>query len=146
MRRRAGRDRLPARRDRGAGPARGTGPWVISGAGVILVGLFSARQKDYATHMDEAAARVASLGGHVVARFVQRRGVSHGGVAAMSRPFSRETLVSAGKAAEIAAACDASGAAAVVFLNQLSSHQRQALAELFDRLVMSLPDAGLPAP
>lgn len=135
-----------ARRDRGVGNARGRDLRVISGAGVVLVGLFSARQKDYARQMDEASGRVASLGGHVVARLVQRRGVSHGGAAAMSRPFSRKTLVSGGKAREIGAACDAHGAAVVVFLNPLSPHQEQALAELLGRPVVSLGEAGVFAP
>jgi 50S ribosomal subunit-associated GTPase HflX len=115
---------------------------VISGADVVLVGFFSARQKDFARQMDDAAGRVASLGGRVVARLVQRRGVSHGGVALMSRPFSRKTLVSEGKAREIAAACDAHGAAAVVFLNPLSSHQAQALAEFFGQPVVSISEVG----
>jgi 50S ribosomal subunit-associated GTPase HflX len=117
---------------------------VIPGADVVLVGLFSAKQKDYARLMDDASARVASFGGRVVARFVQRRGVSDGGAAVMSRPFSRATLVSGGKAREIAAACEAHGATAVAFLNPLSPHQEQALAELFERPVVSLRMVGVP--
>ncbi len=148
MGRRARRNRLPARQDRGARSARRDDLRVISGADVVLVGFFSARQKDYAGQMDDAAGRVASLGGRVVARLVQRRGVSDGGVAAMSRPFSRTTVVRGGKAREIAAACDAHGAAAVVFLNPLNVHQVQALVELFGRPVVSIcerHDAHCPA-
>jgi hypothetical protein len=143
---RARRDRLPARRDQGSGDARRSNLRVISGADVVLVGFFSARQKDYATQMDDAAGRVASLGGRVVARLVQRRGVSDGGVAVMSRPLSRKTVVSEGKAREVAAACDAHGAAAVVFLNPLSLRQEQTLAELFGRPVVSICEADITTP
>lgn len=142
MGRHARRNRVPARPERGPGGVRRSDLQDISGAGVVLVGLFSARQKDYANLMDEASVRVASLGGRVMARFVQRRGVSDGGAAAMSRPFSRQTLVSEGKAREIAAACESCGADAVVFLNALSPHQQQALAQLSGRPVVTLGDAG----
>jgi 50S ribosomal subunit-associated GTPase HflX len=119
---------------------------VIAGADVVLVGLFSPRHKDYARQVDDASVRIASLGGRVVARLIQRRGVSHGGVAAMSRPFSRKTVVSGGKAREIAAACDANGAAAVVFINPLTLHQQQALAEIFRRPTISICDADASGP
>ena len=136
------RGRLPDRRDRVPGDALSGGLRVISGADVVLADLFSARHKDYAETMDDAAGRVESLGGRVVARLVQRRGVSHGGVAAMSLPFLRRTLVSEGKAREIATACDTHGAAVVVFVNSLTPHQEQTLAALFGRPVASL--SGVP--
>jgi hypothetical protein len=139
------RDRLPARRDRGPGGALGGGPRVISGADVVLVGLFSAKSKDHAKTMDDAARRVESLGGRVVARLVQRRGVSQGGAAAMSWPLSRRTLVSEGKAHEITVACDARNAAAVVFVNLLTPHQERTLTGLCGRPVVSLSEADMPA-
>lgn len=137
--------RLPSRRGRVIG-TRGNAPQVISGADVVLVGFFSAKQKDYNKQMDDAAGRVASLGGHVVARFVQRRGVSDGGVAVMSRPFSRRTVVSRGKASEIAVACNECDAAAVVFLNPLSPHQEDVLSGVFGRPVGSISTPGTPGP
>ncbi|MFI6451743.1 hypothetical protein ACIBF6_09320 [Streptosporangium amethystogenes] len=98
---------------------------------VLVVGYFSARQKRYIALMDELADAVTALGARVVGRFVQRRGVSDGGVKAMDRPYSSRTLVSAGKVGEIARACEESGAGAVVFLNPLTDHQRNVLAEIF---------------
>jgi 50S ribosomal subunit-associated GTPase HflX len=77
---------------------------------------------------------------------VQRRGVSDGGVAVMSRPFSRETVVRSGKVREIAAACDVHDAGAVAFLNPLTVHQEQVLAELLGRPVVSISQAGGPTP
>lgn len=138
------RDRLPGRRDRGTGDARGYDLELISGADVVLAGFFSAKQKDYAEQMDDAAGRIGRLGGRVVARLAQRRGVSDGGVAAMSRPYSRKTIVSGGKAREIAMACDQYAATAVVFLNPLSPQQQHAMSELFGRPVASLSMAGAP--
>lgn len=117
---------------------------LICGADVVLVGLFSAKQKDYARQIDKAAVQVVSLGGRVAARLVQRRGVSDGGVAAMSRPYSRKTIVSAGKAREIAAACDECAATAVVFLNPLSPQQEHAMSQIFGRPVASLSQTSAP--
>lgn len=145
---RARQRRVPSRRGRVTANARGYDLQVIARADVVLVGFFSAKQKDYSTQMDEAAGRVASLGGHVVARFVQRRGVSDGGVAVMSKPFSRRTVVSRGKASEIAQACNEHDAGAVVFLNPLSPHQEEVLSAVFGRPVVSIsmPATGKPAP
>ncbi len=87
--------------------------------------------------MDELAARVAARGALVAGRLVQRRGVSDGGVRKMTWPYSRRTLVSAGKVQEIAAACQATGAGAVIFLNDLTGHQREVLEEGLGRPVFS---------
>ena len=62
----------------------------------------------------------------------------------MSRPYSRKTIVSAGKAREVAAACDQYAATAVVFLNPLSPHQQHAMPEIFDRPVATLSPASAP--
>jgi 50S ribosomal subunit-associated GTPase HflX len=110
----------------------------IAGKRVVLAGFFSAKQKNYEARMDEATSLVIGLGGAVVARIVQRRGVSRGGVAVMSRPLSRRTLVSTGKAREIAAACAQKNADVVVFVNELSEHQRNVLSD-----VCTVPVVGL---
>lgn len=62
----------------------------------------------------------------------------------MSRPYSRKTIVSAGKAREVAAACDQYTATAVVFLNPLSPRQKHAMSQIFGRPVASLSLAGAP--
>jgi 50S ribosomal subunit-associated GTPase HflX len=113
---------------------------VPPGAGVVLVGLFSAKDKDFQAAMDRLAAAVEARGGRVLGRFVQRRGVSHGGVDKMTAPFSRRTLVSPGKAREVADACRDAGADAVVFANPLTDHQRTVLAEMFACPVFSRDD------
>ncbi|GAA4225898.1 50S ribosomal subunit-associated GTPase HflX [Streptosporangium album] len=112
----------------------------LAEADVLLVGLFSAKQKDHAAVMDELAELAGALGARVVGRFVQRRGVSDGGVAKMSRPYSSRTLVSTGKAREIAAARKEHGASAVIFANALTGHQREVLTEIFGCAVISRTD------
>ncbi|GAT66180.1 GTPase [Planomonospora sphaerica] len=116
---------------------------VLAGKDALLVGYFSAKQKRYTVLMDELAAAVETLGARVVGRFVQRRGVSDGGVRTMDRPYSSRTLVSGGKVREITSACERTGAEAVVFLNPLTDHQREVLSETFGCSVISAVD--LPA-
>src|SRR5438552_1253878 len=70
---------------------------VVAGVDVVLVGLFSAKDKEIDAKLDLLAASVEALGGQVVGRHVQRRGVSHGGARKMAWPFSRRTLLSPGK-------------------------------------------------
>ena len=112
----------------------------LADANVALIGLFSGKDKDFGTRLDQLASLVAARGGRVVGRHVQRRGVSHGGVAKMTAPFSRRTLLSPGKAREVAQACRAAGVDVAVFVNPLTAHQRTVLADVFDCLVMSGED------
>ncbi|WP_344449026.1 hypothetical protein [Actinocorallia aurantiaca] len=106
----------------------------ICANGVVVAGLFSAKLKDYDEVMDQLAAEVTGLGGNVVGRFVQRRGISEhrkgrssGGKANMDRPCSSQTLMTTGKVREIAAAVAETDASAVVFANELTERQRRAL-------------------
>nr|WP_269440667.1 hypothetical protein [Micromonospora tarapacensis] len=55
-------------------------------------------------------------------------------------PFSRRTLVSAGKAREVADACRARQVQVVVFANPLTEHQRAVLGEMFGCTVISGED------
>ncbi len=112
----------------------------FEGADVVLVGFFSGKQKDYETVMAEAAARLAADGGRVVARIVQRRGVSDGGVRKMSLPFSSRTLLRQGKVREVAHAADRTDADVVVFTNSLTEHQRLSLTALLGRPAVGLAD------
>lgn len=114
----------------------------LDGFDIVLVGFFSAKQKDYAERMDAAAQAVAARGGRVVARFVQRRGVSSGGVGLMSREYSARTLLSAGKVREVTQACADHSADAVVFVNPLTERQRRVLTRTFGRPAVSLASAG----
>ncbi|MFJ7125882.1 hypothetical protein [Streptomyces sp. NPDC098101] len=144
MHRHHGRGRRPARRAGGTGAAADVPPFDVVGADVVLVGYFSARQRDFAALMDAAAAGLAARGARVVARAVQRRGVSHGGARKMSLPFSSRTLLSGGKVHEVAEIRERAEADAVVFLNRLTAHQRLSLRGLFGCPVVGL--AEIPPP
>ncbi|MGW6945437.1 hypothetical protein [Streptomyces xanthophaeus] len=108
---------------------------------VVLVGFFSAKQKDFAALMDAAAADLTAHGVRVVGRIVQRRGVSHGGAAKMSLPLSPQTLLGYGKAREAAAACERTGADAAVFLRPLTDRQRRTLTALLGCPALTLAEA-----
>ncbi|MEV5768173.1 hypothetical protein AB0L34_26875 [Micromonospora sp. NPDC052213] len=117
---------------------------VLAGAAVALVGLFSAKDNQSDPKLDLLAAAVEAHGGRVAGRHVQRRGVSHGGAAKMTEPFSRRTLLSAGRAREIAQACRAAEVDVVVFVNPLTHHQRVALSDMFGCFVISGEDLSAP--
>ncbi|MEU4774081.1 hypothetical protein [Micromonospora sp. NPDC023644] len=114
--------------------------FVLAGADVALVGLFSAKDKEFSAKLDVLAASVQARGGRVVSRHVQRRGVSSGGVAKMALPFSRRTLLSPGRAREIAQACRAAAVGVAVFVNPLTEHQRAVLGDMFGCCVISGED------
>ncbi|MEV2192355.1 hypothetical protein AB0I02_15360 [Streptomyces phaeochromogenes] len=134
------RDRRPSarRRPRPAGTSASPPCPDLSGADVVLVGYFSAKQKDFAVRMDTAAVDLTARGAQVVGRVVQRRGVSDGGARKMALPYSSRTLLSSGKAREVAALREETGADAVVFLNALTEHQRRVLTEAFGCPAVSL--------
>jgi 50S ribosomal subunit-associated GTPase HflX len=130
---------LTVRRDPTGPPA-----CVLAGADVVLVGLFSAKDKEFGAKLDLLAASVKAHGGRVVSRHVQRRGVSHGSAARMTESFSRRTLISSGKGREIAQACRAAQVGVVVFVNPLTKHQRAVLGDMFGCLVISGEDLLAP--
>ncbi|MFZ4300792.1 hypothetical protein ACOZE3_23125 [Streptomyces cinereoruber] len=141
MHRHRGRDRRPtARRRTAGGPPLGR-PFAVAGAGVVLVGYFPAGQRDFAALMDAAAAGLTARGARVVARAVQRRGVSRGGTAKTALPLSPRTLLSAGKVREVAEVRERTGADAVVFLNPLTPRQHDILADCLGCPVVSLAAA-----
>ena len=107
------------------------GPVSVAGADVLIAGLFSAKETNHAGLMSDAAAEVTAHGARVVGQFVQRRGVSDGGVRKMGLPYSSRTLMSHGKVREIADARKEIGAGWVVFVNELTEHQRRVLSDSF---------------
>jgi 50S ribosomal subunit-associated GTPase HflX len=121
----------------------------LDGADVVLIGLFSAKEKQYEAKLDEFAALVEARGGRVVARYVQRRGASDrwkqrpGGSLRMSQPFSRRTLLTHGKLREIAQACREANIDAAVFVNALTHRQQGVLAEILDCLILSGEDLAV---
>lgn len=135
-----GRARRPARRG-GAGPAgRRVVPVGVTGADVVLVGQFSAKEKNFVALMDAAAAELTARGARVVGRITQRRGVSDGGVRKMNLPYSSRTLLSSGKALEVAALCEETDADLVVFVTSLTDRQQNVLTGIFDRPATSLTE------
>jgi 50S ribosomal subunit-associated GTPase HflX len=122
----------------------------LNGADVVLIGLFSAKEKQYEVRLDELAALAEGRGSRVVGRYVQRRGVSDrwnerpGGAARMSRPFSRQTLLTHGKLREIAEACRTADVDAAIFVNTLTHVQRTVLADILGCLVFSGDDLAAP--
>lgn len=112
----------------------------LTGADILIAGLFSAKDKDYEAAMVTTANLATARGAHVVDRIVQRRGVSDGGVLAMTRPFSRQTLLIAGKVREIVLLCHERHIGAVVFVNALTARQSQILADKFGCPVFSHAD------
>ncbi|MFF1919946.1 hypothetical protein ACFVW8_05150 [Streptomyces sp. NPDC058221] len=145
--RRRGRDRRPAA---GARPVRAarqdaSGPRVpaVAGADVVVVGYFSAKEKGFASLMDAAVADVTALGGRVVGRIVQRRGVSGGGAGKMGLPYSSRTLMSYGKVREVAETCARTDADAAVFLTVpavLTERQRRVLTAVLGCPAVSLAE------
>ncbi|WP_448318784.1 hypothetical protein [Streptomyces sp. CO7] len=133
------RDRRPVRRTP-ARPAEPSAPPDLTGVGVVVVGLFSAKEREFAALMDAAAAELEARGVRVVGRLVQRRGVSRGGARKMSLPYSSRTLLSSGKARELAATCERTGAGAAVLVTTPTDRQRHALTALLGRPAVGLAD------
>ncbi|MEU2238622.1 hypothetical protein ABZ572_04350 [Streptomyces sp. NPDC018338] len=111
----------------------------VSGARVVTVGYFSARERNHVALMDAADTELTALGARIVGRIVQRRGVSAGGAGKMALPHSSRTLLSSGKVRELAEACEATGADLVVFVAALTEHQQRVLAEVLGRPAVCLP-------
>ncbi|WP_377273460.1 hypothetical protein [Peterkaempfera sp. SMS 1(5)a] len=134
------RDRRLARRVPPQPARRQASQLTVVGADVVLVGYFSAKQKDFASLMASAARELVARGARVVGQIVQRRGVSDGGVQKMSLPYSSRTLLSHGKVRELAQACDQANADAVIFVTSLTERQQRTLTAMLGRPAVSLPD------
>lgn len=106
----------------------------------MVVGYFSAKQKDFVALMDAAVAGLTAQGVRVLGQMVQRRGVSDGGARKMDMPYSSRTLIGQGKVREVAAACVETGADAVVFLAPLTERQRRVLTQVFGCPAISFAD------
>lgn len=111
---------------------------------MVLVGYFSAKQKDFEALMASAAAELTARGAQVTVQIVQRRGVSDGGVRKMGLPYSSRTLLSLGKVHEVAQACDQADADAVIFVASLTERQQRILTAILGRPAVSLSDVLAP--
>ncbi|MDX2562045.1 hypothetical protein PV371_20600 [Streptomyces sp. TX20-6-3] len=133
-----GHDRRPARRTTGSAPAPPARLPSVAGTRVVLVGCFSAKERNFGALMDSAATELAARGARIVGRFVQRRGISDGGAAKMALPFSSRTLLRSGKVHEVAAACEEARADAVVVVTPLTELQERTLTVRLGRPALSL--------
>ncbi|MGW0577862.1 hypothetical protein ACWD25_18230 [Streptomyces sp. NPDC002920] len=113
----------------------------VAGANVVVVGYFSAKEKNFVALMDWAAAELTARGARVVGRIVQRRGVSDGGAKKMSLPYSSRTLLSYGKVREVAAVCEGGDADAAVFVASLTERQQRVLTGILGCPAVSLSEA-----
>ncbi|MDV5143517.1 hypothetical protein R1T08_04225 [Streptomyces sp. SBC-4] len=113
----------------------------MAGARVVIVGYFSAKEKNHVALMDAADAELTARGARVLGRIVQRRGVSSGGVRKMTLPYSSRTLLSSGKIREVAEACEEADAEVVVFVAALTVHQQRVLTGTLGCHAMSLVEA-----
>ncbi|WP_037643758.1 hypothetical protein [Streptomyces exfoliatus] len=110
----------------------------VSGARVVTVGYFSAKEKHHVALMDAADTELMARGARIVGRIVQRRGVSAGGVGKMALPYSSRTLLSSGKVRELTEVREATDADLVVFVAALTKHQQRVLTEVLGRPAVSL--------
>ncbi|MFE9783299.1 hypothetical protein ACFYPA_34800 [Streptomyces sp. NPDC005775] len=134
------RDRRLARRESSERARRQSSQFTAAGADVVLVGYFSAKQKNFEGLMASAAQELAARGAWVAMQLVQRRGVSDGGVQKMSLPYSSRTLLSYGKVREVAQACSQANADAVIFVASLTERQQRVLTATLGRPAVSLSD------
>ncbi|MFE7275948.1 hypothetical protein [Streptomyces sp. NPDC057623] len=134
------RDRRLARRVPSEPAQRRAFRFTAEGADVVLVGYFSAKQKDFKALMASAATELAACGARVVVQIVQRRGVSDGGARKMGLPYSARTLLSDGKVREVAQFCEQADADAVIFVASLTERQQRVLTDMFGRPAVSLAD------
>ncbi|MER6956681.1 hypothetical protein [Streptomyces sp. NPDC000618] len=134
------RDRRLSRRMQPASTRRRAARLTVAGADVVLVGYFSAKERDFMTLMASAATALAARGARVVGQIVQRRGVSDGGAHKMGLPYSSRTLLSYGKVREVAAGCKQANADAAVFVASLTERQRRALTAILGCPAVSLSD------
>ncbi|MFE0378480.1 hypothetical protein ACFW1M_23510 [Streptomyces inhibens] len=115
----------------------------LAGRTVLVAGLFPAKARDHAAVMAALTAELEGRGAVVAGSFVQRRGVSAGGVRAMGLPYSATTVLGSGKLRELAAARAATAASAVIFASQLTDRQRSRLTDVLGCPVLGRAD--LPA-
>ena len=122
----------------------GTGPAAaLAGADVAVVGLFSGKDQEFDAKLDGLADAVRAHGGRVVGRHVQRRGVSHGGVAEMDAPFACSPRRAEARTCTVHQV--SSGLTLLcIAISIASRNDRQSLAGLDAGSVQRRPDATRP--
>ena len=106
----------------------------VDGCGCIVVGLFSMKDNKIEEKLHTAQTIVESQGGTILCTVVQRRGVSRsrkaGGAKKLSSPLSSVTWIGKGKAEELCELAHRHSADIIIFLNDLSTKQRENWAQL----------------
>lgn len=99
----------------------------------VVASLVSAKDRDVDARLDELTRVLASRRAEVVARVVQRRGVSRargpGGVQKMDAPLTAATLFGSGKVRELSELVASTSATMLIVTNPLKLAQRQRLEE-----------------
>jgi len=113
----------------------------VRGARCVLAGVISVKDKDAPARLDELEAMLRRAGAIVLARVVQRRGVSRGRnhASAMNTRavMSVATVLGSGKTKELTDVVQREDADTVVFLNPLRTAQAARIASLTGCRVLS---------
>lgn len=113
----------------------------LKGSRCVVAAVISVKDKTAQKRVDDLEAQLVAAGAVVVARVVQRRGVSrarnHASFMNFDAVMSAATVLGSGKTKELAAVVDAERADVVVFLNPLRDSQTTRLASLTGCRVLS---------
>ena len=113
----------------------------LTGARCVVAGVISVKDKEAPARLDELEAELRRSGAIVVARVVQRRGVSrarnHARAKNTQAVMSVATVLGSGKARELVEVVAEHRADTVVFLNPLRKSQADRLASLTGCRVLS---------
>ncbi len=110
----------------------------------LVCALLSAHIKEPDQVIQSMETFLVSRGDQVVARVIQRRGVSRsknpGGSKLMDQPITQRTLFGPGKTQELAAMAKSTEASDLLIFNSITASQRRSLAELTGAEIHSFSD------
>lgn len=110
----------------------------------IIAGLFSAKDKEFQTKIEQVKTQLNTFGGVVVDNIIQRRGVSRakkpGGAKHLNEPLNAKYIFSKGKLQQLIDLANSANADFVIFYNSLNSTQRSALKHVTKCKIISYSD------
>jgi len=113
----------------------------INGKRVIVSGLISGKL-DLDSHLQPIRKKIINQGGQIVGELIQRRGVSRskrpGGSKDLDKPLSSSTYISSGKVEELKSLAEKEKCDVIIFINELSTKQKENLNNLTSILVDDL--------
>jgi len=120
----------------------------LKGTRCVVAALVSTRDSSGSSRVDDLEARLSAAGAIVVARVVQRRGVSRtrssGGFKDSPDVMSAATVLGPGKTDELVEAVKLHNAGLVVFLNPLKTSQSERLSSLVGCSVVGSEERSQP--